>query len=179
MIFYESFGYNDPHLFKIKRTKESATSQFSSWFIKKVSESLNTERRWNHDKHIAHSWTRYSSQCSNENVLHEERTAIASRRIYLRFTQEEVAQKLNISQATYVRMEQAKNLRQATRKRFAEALGLDESQLTFWGLREILDLLQVFNKGREFKNLVTLHLVKQQSLELRLLLFEVSFSTLG
>jgi len=49
----------------------------------------------------------------------------------LRFTQEEVAQKLNISQATYVRMEQAKNLRQATRKRFAEALGLDESQLTF------------------------------------------------
>ena len=61
----------------------------------------------------------------------EERTAIVSLRIYLGFTQEKVAQKLNISQATYARMEQAKNPRQATRKRIAEALGLDESQLIF------------------------------------------------
>jgi DNA-binding XRE family transcriptional regulator len=63
--------------------------------------------------------------------LLDELSVIAAWRTYLGLTQEEVAHRLNISQAAYCQMEKAKRPRQASRKRVAQALGLDEQQLSF------------------------------------------------
>ena len=63
--------------------------------------------------------------------LLDELSVIAAWRTYLGLTQEEIAHRLNISQAAYCQMEKAKRPRQASRKRVAQALGLDEQQLSF------------------------------------------------
>ena len=63
--------------------------------------------------------------------LLDELSVIAAWRTYLGLTQEEVAHRLNVSQAAYCQMEKAKRPRQATRNRVAIALGLDARQLSF------------------------------------------------
>ena len=60
----------------------------------------------------------------------EEMPLIAAWRTYLSLTQAEVARRMDISQAAYSQIENAKNPRVATRKKVAEALGIDHRQLS-------------------------------------------------
>jgi len=60
----------------------------------------------------------------------EEIPLIAAWRTHLSLTQEEVARRMNISQAAYSQIENAKNPRVSTRKKVAEALGIDYRQLS-------------------------------------------------
>jgi len=60
----------------------------------------------------------------------EEMPLIAAWRTHLSLTQAEVARSMNISQAAYSQIENAKNPRVATRKKVAEALGIDHRQLS-------------------------------------------------
>ncbi len=63
--------------------------------------------------------------------LHEEMPLIAAWRTHLSLTQAEVARRMDISQAAYSQIEHAKNPRVATRKKVAQALGIDHRQLSF------------------------------------------------
>lgn len=70
---------------------------------------------------------------SNEVVkmhLLEEMTLIAAWRTYLHLTQAEVAYRMSISQAAYSQIENAKRPRNPTKKRVAEAFGIDEILLS-------------------------------------------------
>ena len=59
----------------------------------------------------------------------QEVPLIAAWRTHLSLTQEEVARRMDISQGAYSQIEHAKNPRIATRKKVAEALGIDYRQL--------------------------------------------------
>ena len=60
----------------------------------------------------------------------EEMPLIAAWRTHLALTQTEVARRMNISQAAYSQIENAKNPRVATRKKVAQAIGIDYRQLS-------------------------------------------------
>lgn len=60
----------------------------------------------------------------------EEMPLIAAWRTHLSLTQAEVARRMNISQAAYSQIENTKNPRVTTRKKVAEALGIDHRQLS-------------------------------------------------
>ena len=60
----------------------------------------------------------------------EEMPLIAAWRTHLSLTQAEVARRMNISQAAYSQIENAKNPRESTRKKVAAALGIDYRQLS-------------------------------------------------
>jgi len=60
----------------------------------------------------------------------QEMPLIAAWRTHLSLTQEEVARRMNISQGAYSQIENAKNPRVPTRKKVAEALGIDYRQLS-------------------------------------------------
>lgn len=60
----------------------------------------------------------------------EEMPLIAAWRTHLSLTQAEVARRMDISQAAYSQIENAKNPRVATRKKVADALGIDLRQLS-------------------------------------------------
>ncbi|HHW7507165.1 TPA: helix-turn-helix domain-containing protein [Mannheimia haemolytica] len=64
-------------------------------------------------------------------ALDNNYSALRAWREYLGLTQEEVAQRLGISQSAYSQHENAKNLRKTTRIKIAYALGLNEEQLDF------------------------------------------------
>jgi len=55
---------------------------------------------------------------------------IAAWRTHFSLTQEKVARRMNVSQAAYSQIENAKNPRVSTRKKVAEALGIDYRQLS-------------------------------------------------
>lgn len=58
-------------------------------------------------------------------------TAVRAWREYLQLSQEEVAQKLGISQPAYSKKENSENLRKKSKEEIAKALGLQYSQLDF------------------------------------------------
>ncbi|MDY0287306.1 MAG: helix-turn-helix transcriptional regulator [Sphaerochaeta sp.] len=60
----------------------------------------------------------------------DEVPLIAAWCTYLCLTQEEVARRMDISQGAYSQIEHAKNPRIPTRKKVAEALGIDYRQLS-------------------------------------------------
>lgn len=60
----------------------------------------------------------------------EEMPLIAAWRTHLSLTQAEVVRRMDISQAAYSQIENAKNPRVATRKKIADALGIDHRQLS-------------------------------------------------
>ncbi|MDD4219498.1 MAG: helix-turn-helix transcriptional regulator [Bacilli bacterium] len=62
--------------------------------------------------------------------LLEEMTIIAAWRKHLSLTQEEVAHRMNISQAAYSQIENAKHPRKSTQKKVAKAFDIDERQLS-------------------------------------------------
>jgi len=64
-------------------------------------------------------------------MIQQDLTATAAWRKYLGFTQEEVAKKMEVTQAAYNQMEKAKKPRSATKKKIAQALGIEPHVLDF------------------------------------------------
>lgn len=62
---------------------------------------------------------------------HEGCSAVRAWREYLGYTQQQVADRLGISQSAYSQHENSKKLRKSTRKKIAEALGINHQQLDF------------------------------------------------
>jgi len=62
--------------------------------------------------------------------LLDEISLIAAWRIHLGLTQEEVGRRIGVSQSAYAQMEWAKKPRIETRRRIAQALGIDVHQLS-------------------------------------------------
>jgi len=64
-----------------------------------------------------------------KNIAHQGISLVQAWREYLGLTQEQVAEKMGISQAAYCQMEKAKKIRKQTKIKIASALGLDYSQI--------------------------------------------------
>ena len=64
-----------------------------------------------------------------KNIAHQGISLVQAWREYLGLTQEQVAEKMGISQAAYCQMEKAKKIHKQTKIKIASALGLDYSQI--------------------------------------------------
>lgn len=62
-------------------------------------------------------------------IAHQGISPIQAWREFLGFTQAQVAAKMNISQAAYCQMEKAAKIRKATKKKIADALDIEVSQI--------------------------------------------------
>jgi DNA-binding XRE family transcriptional regulator len=64
-----------------------------------------------------------------ELVVEHEMTPAKAWRTHLRLTQDEVAQRMGVTQSAYAQLEASTRLRKASRAKIAKALGLVEMQL--------------------------------------------------
>ena len=64
-------------------------------------------------------------------AMDNEWSAARAWREYLNLTQTDVAQRMGITQGSYVQLEAKKAVRKSSREKIAKALGIDESQLDF------------------------------------------------
>ena len=64
-----------------------------------------------------------------ELVIEHEMTPAKAWRTHLRLTQDDVAQRMGVTQSAYAQLEASSRLRKASRAKIADALGISEAQL--------------------------------------------------
>ena len=64
-------------------------------------------------------------------MIDDDISAVGAWRKHLDLTQDEVAKRLEISQAAYSKLENSKSLRKSSREKIAKALGINPEQLNF------------------------------------------------